>query len=735
MGQQPAPLIRQIVIEGTQRIEPGTVRSYLLVQEGDLYDPRRVDQSLKNLFATGLFADVTIRRQGDALIVRLVENPVINRIAFEGNQRVKDESLETEIQLRPRVVFTRTKVQSDVKRILDIYRVNGRFAATVDPKVIRLDQNRVDLVFEIDEGPLTRVENIRFVGNRVMDDSDLKEVVRTKETAWYRFFSSDDTYDPDRLTFDRELLRRFYLSEGYADFRVRSAVAELTPERNAFYITFTVEEGSRYKFGDINIASSLKGLETETLQNLLEFEKGDWYDSDLVEKAVENITDEVGELGFAFVEVRPRVDRNRDTRVINLDFQVNEGPRVFVERINISGNVRTVDKVIRREFRLVEGDAFNSAKLRRSRQRIQNLGYFAKVDVERIPGSSNDKAIINVEVEEQSTGSFSVGVGYSTDAGPLADLSVRERNLLGRGKELGLSLSIAAERSEIDLSITEPYFLDREIRAGFDVFHRTSDRQDTSSFDSKSTGFGVRAGYEITEELRQDWRYQFDRSVIENVSSTASSLIKRQEGTRYVSGVSHAVLYDRRNSRFAPSDGYFGRLTTDLAGFGGTVFYLRNTAQSGIYFPVADDWTLSVSGRAGYIVGLGEDVEIVDRYFLGGQSLRGFETAGAGPRDRVTDDSLGGEWIYNGTVELTMPLGLPNEFNIKGRVFSDFGSVGGVNPSNANVFDTGSVRASVGAGLGWASPFGPIAVDFGVPVLKESLDKDELIRVNFGTRF
>ena len=601
--------------------------------------------------------------------------------------------------------------------------------------MIRLEQNRVDLVFEIDEGELTKVENIRFVGNRAMDDSDLREVIRTKEAIWYRFFTSDDTYDPDRLAFDRELLRRHYLSEGYADFRVRSVVAELTPERDSFFITFTVDEGQRYKFGTFDISSELRGLDGDPLRELVEFEEGDWYDSSLVDEVVDKLTDEVGNLGFAFVDIRPQIDRDRENRIINLNFRINEGPRVFVERIDITGNVRTIDRVIRREFRLVEGDAFNSAKLRRSQQRIRNLGYFSNVEIDQVPGSAPDKAVVSANVEEQSTGSLSVGAGFSTDAGVLGEFSIRERNLLGRGQELALSVSIGAKQNQVDLGFTEPYFLDREVRAGVDLFRRSRDLQSSRSHDFTETGGGVRFGYPLSENLSQSLRYQFRASEIEKVQANASNLIRAQQGTRYVSEVSQTLLYDQRDSRINPTDGYFVRLGSDLAGLGGDVAYLRNTASSGYYLPVADEWVLSTGGRVGYIVGLGEDVEIADRYFLGGSTLRGFESSGVGPRDKSTDDALGGEWVYNGTVELGFPVGLPNEFGIRARMFTDFGSAGGVSPSNANVLDPGSLRLSAGAGLGWSSPLGPIAVDFGFPILEEDEDRDETIRINFGTRF
>ena len=373
--------VSAIRVDGTQRIEPSTVRSYLQLQPGDPFDAGRLDQSLKALFATGLFADVALRREGDTLVVKVVENPIINRIAFEGNKRLKEDQLQSELQLRPRVVYTRTRVQSDVQRIHDLYRRNGRFAATVEPKVIKLDQNRVDLVFEIDEGPRTEVERINFVGNEKFSRGTLLGVLRTKESRWYRFLSSDDNYDPDRLNYDKELLRQYYLTQGYADFRVVSAVAELTPERDAFYITFTIEEGERYQFGKIDLTTNLKGLDPETLRDRITVAEGDWYDAGEVEKSITALTDALGDLQYAFVDIRPKVDRHRDAHTVDLTFEVNEGPRVYVERININGNLRTLDEVIRREMLLSEGDPFNTSKLKRSEERIRKLDFFDKVNV------------------------------------------------------------------------------------------------------------------------------------------------------------------------------------------------------------------------------------------------------------------------------------------------------------------------------------------------------------------
>ncbi len=728
-------VVREIVIEGNQRIEVGTVLSYMLLKEGDAYDSRRVDRSLKSLFATGLFADVTIRRQGEALIVNVIENPVINRIAFEGNSKLKDDDLSAELSLRPRVIYTRSKVQNDVKRILTLYRRKGRFAATVEPKVIQLEQNRVDLVFEINEGKWTEVRNIRFIGNRDYSDSRLREVVRTRETRWYRFFSSDDNYDPDRLGLDRELLRRFYLSDGYADFRVLSSVAELTPDRKDFFITYTIDEGNRYTFGKVDMDIKLVDLKPEDVQDSVGIETGDWYDAELVETTIDKMTNEIGTLGIAFVDIRPRINRNREERTIDVTFEVNEGPRVFVERIDIEGNVRTADEVIRREFRLVEGDAFNPSKLRRSKKRLQDLDFFEKVEIEQIPGADADKTTVKVAVEEKSTGSLSVGFGFSTTTGPLFDVGVTERNLMGKGQNLDVSAQLAERQSKVNLSFTEPYFLDRDIAAGFDIFHTSTDNQDASSFDTKKTGTGLRAGYSISEDLRQSWNQSLMQVEIIGVPSTASQYVKEAAGKDIVSELTHGLSYDKRNSTTFPTDGYALRMANSIAGIGGTKRYLRNTFNAAKYYPLYDQWTLSFSGTAGHIIGLGQDVNLYDRFFIGGDKLRGFATSGAGPRDKTTKDALGGEWMYGGGAELSFPLGFPDELGVSGKLFSDFGSAGKLKTNGTEVNDTGSVRVSVGTGITWISPFGPIAFDFGIPVVKEDFDEDEAVRVNFGTRF
>ncbi len=727
--------IQEIRIEGNQRIEPETVRSYMQINPGDPFDAQRIDQALKNLFATGLFADVNFRRDGDALVVSVTENPIINKLAFEGNKRLDDDALQQEVQLRPRVVYTQARVQADVKRILDLYRRSGRFAATVEPKIIKLDQNRVNLVFEINEGEVTEVRRIDFVGNKVFSDSDLRDEIVTQEYAFYRFLSTNDTYDPDRLTVDKEALRKFYLANGYADFRVVSAVAELSPDQEAFFITFTVEEGERYKLGTVDIKTTLKDLDPETLRSDVSTSEGDWYNADLVDESVQAISDRVGSLGYAFVDVRPRIDRDTENMVLNLTYDIQEGPKVYVERIDISGNVRTQDKVIRREFRIAEGDAFSTAKLRRTEQRLKNLGFFESVDIQAVPSDSPDKTVIKVKVAEKSTGELSFGAGFSTVDGPLGNVGLRERNLLGKGYDLRAQLNISGRRSTIDVSFTDPYFLDKELSAGIDVFHRRFDRRE-SSFKEQNTGIGLRLGYDLAEYTRHTISYQVSYDKTSDVDSHASDVIQDEEGSEVRSVIGHDIVYDRRDSKFDPREGYYVSVGQDLAGLGGTVRYLRNTLGGGYFYSFNKDVTIGATGEVGYMFGLGDDVRVTDAFFLGGQNLRGFATGGVGPRDSDTKDALGGKFRAEGTVQASFPLGLPEEYAIRGRVFSDFGTLTGTDfEDDIDLNDDASLRMSLGVGLTWVSPFGPLAVDLAYPILKESYDKDELFRFSVGTTF
>jgi outer membrane protein insertion porin family len=735
--------VGEIRIEGTQRIAQETVRAYVTVQPGDAADAEQLDRSLKALFGTGLFADVAIRQEGPALVVRVVENPIVNRIAFEGNSKLKDENLQQELTLRTRTVFTRAKVQADVKRLQDVYRRTGRFAATIEPKVIQLPQNRVDLVFEINEGAVTGVQRINFVGNKNFADGSLREQIQTRETRWYRFLSSDDVYDPDRLSFDRELLRKFYLSNGYADFRVVSAVAELSPDREGFYVTFTIEEGERYRFGDVDVSSQLRDLKEDDLKSRLRAKKGAWYDADLVEGTVTALTEFAGSAGYAFAEVRPRVRRDRDARTVSIVFEIQEGPRVYVERVNITGNVRTVDKVVRREVTLVEGDAFNTSKLRTTRRRIQSLQFFDRVDVTNVPGEAPDRTVVNVEVQEKSTGEVSFGVGASSSDGALLDVSIRERNLLGQGQDIRIGGLISSRRSQVDLGFTSPYFLDRNMAAGFDLFRTERNFQREAGYDYLSTGGVLRNGYALSDSLAQQVRYTLRRDEILDLSAGAPSIIRDEEGAVLQSGFGHTTSFDRRDDTIDPTDGYALRLSNDVAGAGGDAKFVRTTVVGQYYFPVAPEYTFSLTGEVSNIFAFsGDRVRLQHRFHLGGDNFRGFKSQGLGPRDRAIGAALGGNRLYAGTAEFVFPLGLPRELGLRGAIFSDFGSLSGFDRpaaprpgATAPVEDSSSIRASVGAGVNWRSPFGPIRLSLAKAIVKEEFDRTELFRFSFGSRF
>jgi outer membrane protein insertion porin family len=733
---QTGDVIRRIVVEGNQRIEPSTVESYLALRPGEPFDSQKLDDSLKSLFATGLFDDVTIDQQGDALVVKVVENPIINRIAFEGNKRLDTKVLEAEIQLRPRVVYTRARVQNAVSRILELYRRNGRYAAKVEPKIIELDQNRVDLVFEINEGPTTGVGGIAFIGNEQFSDSTLRGVVQTRESAWYRFLSTDDTYDPDRVTFDEELLRRFYTARGYADFQVVSAIAELTPDGKEFFITFTLDEGPQYKFGEITVQTTLTDLGTENLVGLAESIKGDIYNAELIEATIQAFTDEVGRLGYAFVEIQPLLTKHPETLTVDIDYHVNEGQRVYVERIDIDGNLRTLDEVIRREFRLAEGDAFNTALLRRSQQRLRNLGFFESVDVKTEQGSAPDKVVIKTKVVEKSTGELSFGAGFSTQDGVLGDIRLTERNLLGRGQDLSASVTVSQRRQAFNVSFTEPYFLNRDLAAGVDLFRSRTDFQSESSYDETSTGGTLRMGYPLTENLRHSVRYTLRTDQIQNVDNDASVFIQDEEGERSTSLIGQTLSYDRRDEKFLPSEGYYLRFDQDLAGFGGDNRYLRHEGRAEYYYSIIPDWVASLSGSGGYIRGIaGEDVHLSQRFFVGGNNLRGFKFGGIGPRDTESDDKLGGNLYYVGSAELRFPLGLPKELRIFGRTFVDAGTLQDIDVSGPTLDESKGLRIAGGVGLSWLSPLGPLSINFAQPIKKEDKDNTELFMLNFGTRF
>lgn len=733
-----AETIRDIKVDGNQRIETATVLSYLDIRKGDAFDTAAMDRALKNLYSTGLFADVSLFQQGKDLIIKVSENPIINEIRYEGNKKIKTDDIKGEMQLKPRQVLTRTKVQADVDRLQEMYRVNGNFSAVIDPKIIKLDQNRVNLVFEISEGEESLISRISFVGNKRYSDDQLQKVIRSRETRWYRFWTSDDKYDPDRLSYDRELLRKFYLEHGYADFRVESAVAELSSDRKDFFVTISIDEGERYKIGKVDVHSSIPGLDPAFLKDSITFKSGDWYKYSELETTVTKMTNELGNRQFAFVDIQPGVNRNRQNHTVDIDFAINEGQKAFIENINISGNTRTLDEVIRREMMLVEGDPFNTDKLKKSQKNINDLGYFEKADIKPTPGSAPDKTNIDVNVSEKSTGSLSIAGGFSTTDGALADFQIQEKNFLGRGQILGFSTTLAQRRTAFDFSFTEPYFLKRDLSAGIDLFHTTQDFQNQRSYDSQRIGGGLRFNYPLSEHWRQSLGYRYEDSDIRNVGAGASPIVQLQAGRRVTSMVTHGLTYDTRDSTIDPTEGFIARLNTDFAGVGAEAQYYRFKLGGTYYYPIVDQWILSVLGEAGYMEAWGGDtVRINERFYLGGDDLRGFDNSGIGPRDLSTAsrDALGGNQYWRSSVQVDFPTGLPEDFGLRGHVFTDAGSLWSLDNSGPSIADSSKVRLAAGAGIAWKSPMGPMSFDLAKPILKENFDKLRQFRLSFGTKF
>ena len=741
----PAPagqgIIQRLVVEGTQRIEPDSVLSYLLLRQGQAYDPAVADRSLKVLFDTGLFSDVRMDWDGMTLTVRVVENPILNQVVYEGNSNLSDTDLNKEVQVRPRMVFTRARVQADVQRIIELYRRAGRFAATVEPKIIQRPQNRVDLVFEINEGPTTGVAAINFIGNRVFQDSDLRGQIATTTSAWWKFLGTNDNYDPDRLTFDREQLRRFYLGRGYADFRVVSAVAELAPDRRNFYITFTVDEGDLYHFGNVQIQSQIRDLNPTTLLTLLLTKPGDVYNADLIDKSIEALTFAAGTQGFVFVDIRPRVQRNADTKTIDLFYDIAEAPRDYIERINIVGNTRTRDEVIRREFRLAEGDAFNRVLADRSRTRIRALGFFKDVTIKEDPGSAPDRTVLTVNVTEQPTGELSLGAGYSSFQGLLLNFSYTERNLFGRGQFVRANISIGTYQKDYDFRFTEPYFLGRPLSAGFIAYEVVTDFSQYLGYDSSVSALGLQFGFPVSEFGRFSPHYNFAFTQITPVNTTSAAVLLAQ-GSYSASSIGYTYTYVTLDDPIKPTTGVSLYLTQDVAGLGGDLDYLRTTAGFQYYHPFFFNLVGQFAVNLGYISAYGgTNIPINERFFKGGPSFRGFQIAGVGPRETVANVAVGGQLFAIGTYQVRLPDILPPDYGINLSAFSDFGTVGLIHGQNTSctiascIRDDLALRLTAGIAVNWKSPFGPIEIDLGYPLLKQSYDKPQAIWLNTSTQF
>ena len=727
--------IQSITVVGTQRLEADTVRSYIRLRTGQAWTQVSADQALKDLYATELFADVSIRNNAGAVVIEIKENPVVNRIILEGNKRLKNDKIEPEIKLAPRQIFSRSKVRADVARIVELYKRQGRFAATVEPKMVQLDQNRVDIVFEITEGPKSKVQQINIIGNDKFSDGTLRGEMVTKQARFYRFFSSGTSYDPDRLAFDQQKLRQFYLTQGYADFRVVSAVAELTPDKQDFIITYVVEEGDRYKFGDVKVDSQIRDFDSARLTSTLSMKKGDWYDAKRVEDTVESLSETAGLFGYAFADVSPDFQRDKDTLTMSINFNVAESPRVFVERIDINGNTLTQDKVLRREFRLNEGDAFNSIQVKRTAERIKSLGYFQEdLEVEQSQGSAPDRIILTTNVEEKATGELSLSAGFSSIENFIFQGSIKQRNFRGKGQELRTDISYSSYSKSANIGFTEPYLFDRSIAVSGDIFRRDLNsfnffnNQRNTTYEQATTGFQLRTGVPINEYIYFQARYglsQDDITLDRNTFFTdpdgtgpllpvcdpvlAGRFLCDAVGNRLTSSLGYTFLYDDRDNRVRPSRGQSIALSQDFAGLGGSVKYIKTVLKADKFWRLTDGgFIFSLAAEGGYIhplenrgsAALGiDDIRLTDRFYLGEPQIRGFDIRGVGPRvqrvffegaikdgvavntpqlarNQIQDDALGGRAYYLGRAELQIPLGTgAKELGLRPSVFVDVGAV------------------------------------------------------------
>ena len=832
-------VIRSIQVRGSERIEPATIRSYANLNPGQEYNTETLDQALKDLYATELFADVVITGADTGnLVITVRENPVINRIVLEGNKRIKTDKITPEIKLAPRQIFTRSKVRADVDRIIELYRRQGRFAASVEPKIVQLDQNRVDLVFEITEGDKSKVRAINIIGNEQYSDGRLRKEMYTRQAGGILgILKSNDSYDPDRLAADQQKLRAFYLTQGYADFRVVSALAELTPDRKDFVITYVVEEGPRYKFGTVEAESQIRDFSDELIKTAVRIKPGDWFDAKLVEDTVTGLNELAGARGYAFADVSPSYDRDVEKRVMNLTFRVGETPRVYVERINIQGNTVTRDKVIRREFRLNEGDAFNAFKVKRSQDRLQSLGFFQEnLEVKQTQGSSNDRVVLNLDVEEKSTGELQLSAGYSSLERFVVAASIAQRNFMGKGQQLQAGVNYSRYSKSVQLGFTEPYLFDKQILLGGEVFRRDYNafnfigEERNRTYGQSSTGASIRLGFPVTEYISFGTRYslvQDNLTLDKDLFFTDPDFVPDPDGDgpltstngpepfqcdpnrvgrylcdelgkRITSSLGYTVAFDSTNGVRATRGQriVFGQ---DFAGLGGDVKYLRTRGDATKYFGLPKGFVLSAHIEGGYIHALqsapgpGRDaIRLNDRFF--GAQLRGFDIRGIGPRIQrfryldtdgtldtarrnIVSDSLGGRAYYMGRVEVEFPTNSTlKNLGLRPSAFVDVGSVWGVTrpelagddgkigicatPSLTDTdpdavlgtpCPTGTTfvggfkeffqgnspkpRVSVGIGVNWVSPFGPLRLDVAKALVKQEGDDTKLFSFNVGTQF
>jgi outer membrane protein insertion porin family len=759
-----AAVVSSVKVSGNQRIDADTIRNYVGIKPGKAFSSADVDEAVKTLFGTGLFSDVQVNQVGSSLVIKVAEYQVVNQVLFQGNKKIKDAQLSNTVQLKPRGSYSQAAVDADVEAIRAAYRHIGRDDATVTTQIMDLGDNRVNVVFDINEGDRTKIAAVNFVGNHAYSSRRLADVVSTKRSGVLSFILRDDIYDEQKLQADQELLRRFYFNHGYADFQVVSAVGALDPSTNEYTVTITVDEGARYTFGDVSVDSTIPEVDSKALQSVVETRKGDVYNAKDVEDSIIGLTEKVAGSGYAFAQVTPRGDRNFENHTISVVYTVDQGTKAYIERIEIRGNSRTRDYVIRREFDLSEGDAFNQVMVKRAKKRLEDLNYFTSVDISTAPGSEPDQVILVVNVVEKSTGEFSIGAGYSTGGdtpGPTVSGSVTERNFLGRGQFIRLSAGGGRHSRDYAISFTEPYFLGRRIAAGFDIFRST---REYDTYDSQSTGATVRFGLPITDNISTQLAYNISQEEYKfadncvdpltgiynpaacDISAAIQDAIidpaTGEERDPWVkSSVSAGLTYNTIDDMKNPREGIYANFNTEVAGLGGDAKFVKVTARASYYQLLSEQLDLVglVSAGGGHIESYGSgDLRVFDHFQGTDRMIRGFEYNGFGPVALGTSgDHLGGTTYFNASAEAQFPLPVvPESLGLRGAVFADAATLYGNDIAGVDPDSTGmDWRASVGVGLLWASPFGPLRIDYAVPVKKR--DSDDVQEFNFGmsTRF
>ena len=742
-SQAEAAVLRNVVVRGNARIDPATIRNYVTVPVGREFGAADLDNTLEALFATGLFRDVRVTAEGATMVITVVENPVVSRVIFAGNEKIRDDALRDIVETAQRGVLSESRLQADAQRIRDHYQRQNRASALVQPQVVPLGDNRVDVIFNITEGGRTGIASIEFAGNSAFSTSRLRRVIQTRATNLLSWLTRNDAYDPGKLEADQEALRQFYLRNGYADFRVLGTDVRFDEPSGRYYITFTVDEGPRYRFGAINVDSTIPGIDQERLARRIRTTSGETFNSLDLERTLEDMTIELAAAGYPFAVVRPRGDRDYQNNLVNITYLIDEGPRAYIERIEIRGNERTRDYVIRREFDISEGDAYNQVLLARVERRLRALGIFERVSINAAPGSAPDQVIVIAEVVEESTGEFAVTGGYSTDRGFIAEISLTERNFLGRGQYLRIAVGGSKNDRNYDISFTEPYFLGRRMPIGFDAYLRTTNPFRGRPFSNRSIGGQVRLGLPVTEELTAQVNYKINQDTVTN--STFQQIFPN--GTFLTSSVGYSLTYSTIDNLQDPRDGLFLRVVQDFAGLGGTQRYVRSVGDARFYREILPETEITGLLRVtgGNITGIGQNVRILDNFFQGGETVRGFATMGYGPRTVAPftpgdiGTPLGGKNFWAATAEVQFPLPLvPQDFGLRGALFADAGALWGVDvPPGVNaVTDSfNTIRSSVGASILWASPFGLLRADFAHVLTKQAYDSTQVFRFSAGTQF